>query len=139
MTPKRNYRDSLFRSYFNNKRLLLELANLLEGTHYTNPKAIRITTLKGTFFNDLKNDISFQLENRFLVLFEHQSTVNENMPLRCLFYLSKLLQKRIEQRDLYKEELLKIPAPCATTACSSTWSNRTPAMASLWIRPSTRQ
>ena len=111
MTPKRNYRDSLFRSYFNNKRLLLELANLLEGTHYTNPKAIRITTLRGTFFNDLKNDISFQLENHFLVLFEHQSTVNENMPLRCLFYLSKLLQKRIEQRDLYKEELLKIPAP----------------------------
>ena len=53
MKAKRNYRDSLFRSYFNNKKMLLELANLLEGTDYTDAKAIRITTLKGTFFNDL--------------------------------------------------------------------------------------
>ena len=45
------------------------------------------------------------------MLFEHQSTVNENMPLRCLLYAAKLLQKLIDQRALYKEELLTIPEP----------------------------
>ena len=59
MKAKRNYRDSLFRSIFNNKKNLLSLYNALEGTEYTDPKEIRITTLRGTFFNDLKNDISF--------------------------------------------------------------------------------
>ena len=111
MKAKRNYRDSLFRSYFNNKKYLLELTNLLEGTNYTNPRDIRLTTLKGTFFNDLKNDISFQIGNRFIVLFEHQSTLNENMPLRCLFYVTKLLQRLTDQRAIYKEALLTIPTP----------------------------
>ena len=66
MKAKRNYRDSLFRSIFNNKKNLLSLYNALEGTDYTDAKEIRITTLRGTFFNDLKNDISFQIVERWL-------------------------------------------------------------------------
>ena len=71
MKVKRNYRDSLFRSIFNNKKNLLSLYNALEGTDYTDSREIRITTLRGTFFNDLKNDISFQIRNQYIVLLEH--------------------------------------------------------------------
>ena len=111
MRAKKNYRDSLFRSLFNNKRKLLELINALEGTRFTDPKEIRITTLKGTFFNDLKNDISFQIGDRYVVLLEHQSTHNENMPLRCFFYLAKLMQKAVDPKSLYKEKRISLPAP----------------------------
>ena len=111
MKAKRNYRDSLFRSIFNKKKNLLSLYNALEGTAYTNPMELRITTLKGTFFNDLKNDISFQIRDQYIVLLEHQSTVNENMPLRCLFCISKLYQKIVDDRLVYRERVVKIPAP----------------------------
>ncbi|MCH3958292.1 MAG: Rpn family recombination-promoting nuclease/putative transposase [Selenomonas sp.] len=111
MKAKRNYRDSLFRSIFKNKKNLLSLYNALEGTDYTSTKEIQITTLKGTFFNDLKNDISFRFRDQYIILLEHQSTVNENMPLRCLFYISKLYQKIVDERLAYRERVVKIPAP----------------------------
>ena len=38
MKAKRNYRESLFRSVFNNKKNLLSLYNALEGTGYTAPE-----------------------------------------------------------------------------------------------------
>ena len=111
MRAKKNYRDSLFRNLFNNKRRLLELINALEGTDFKDPKDIRITTLKGTFFNDLKNDISCQIGDRYIVLLEHKSTRNENMLLRCFFYLAKLMQKAVDPQRLYKEKRIPLPAP----------------------------
>ena len=46
-------------------------------------------------------------------LYEQQSTVNPNMPLRGLFYFAKLYQREIEKRDsdIYGSTLVKIPAP----------------------------
>ena len=44
-------------------------------------------------------------------LYEHQSTVNPNMPLRDLFYVSDLLQIYVKDFDLYGRGLVKIPAP----------------------------
>jgi len=48
-----------------------------------------------------------------LSLYEHQSTVNPNMPLRDLFYVAKQLQKIVEQekKDLYSSKPIQIPAP----------------------------
>ena len=47
-------------------------------------------TLQGTFFNDEKNDVSFLAGTRQIILMEHQSTLNENMPLRMFWYMAKL-------------------------------------------------
>lgn len=80
------YRDGLFRSYFSDKVRLLSLCNMLTGVECDNPDEIVINTLDGTFFEELKNDISCIYRDRFLVIIEHQSTFNENMPLRILFY-----------------------------------------------------
>ena len=46
-------------------------------------------------------------------LYEHQSTVNPNMPLRNLFYVSDLLQKYIYEEgiDIYSRKQIKIPTP----------------------------
>ena len=111
MKAKRNYRDSMFRKLFNDKKALLELYNALADTNYRDTKALRIATLRGTFFNDVKNDVAFTLDGKFIILFEHQSTVNENMPLRCLFYAAKIYYRLIDAKMIYRAALFKIPTP----------------------------
>ena len=48
-----------------------------------------------------------------MVLLEHQSTHNPNMPLRGLLYFAKLYNALVERRglDLYGKSRLKLPAP----------------------------
>ncbi|MBR0288189.1 MAG: Rpn family recombination-promoting nuclease/putative transposase, partial [Selenomonadaceae bacterium] len=106
------YRDSVFRSFFNEPTRLLSLCNAVLGTAYSDPSKLEINTLEGIFFDSRKNDISCSLDNQFLVLVEHQSSVNNNMPFRFLAYVTELLNKLItDKRKLYKEELIRFPAP----------------------------
>lgn len=111
MKPKRNYRDSLFRRLFNNKENLLSAYNAIKDTDYTDFNNIEINTLDGVFFNDLKNDISFKYNNQYIVLIEHQSTINNNMPLRCLFYICRLYENIIDNTLVYREKLVNLPTP----------------------------
>ena len=106
------YRDSVFRSYFNEPVRLLSLCNAVLATQYTNPDELNINTLEGIFFDKQKNDISCTIDNHFLVLIEHQTTVNENMPFRCLSYVAELLNNLIKNKNkLYKKGLIKFPKP----------------------------
>jgi predicted transposase/invertase (TIGR01784 family) len=57
------------------------------------------------------NDISFTVDNRLVVLIEHQSTINPNMPLRLLMYLARVYEKITDRRKIYKSSLEKIPVP----------------------------
>lgn len=105
----KRYRDTVFRDYFNDEERLLSLCNALLGT---DASALKINTLEGTFFDRQKNDISCVVENNFLVLIEHQTTVNENMPFRCLSYVAELLNNLIVDKDkLYHKALIRFPAP----------------------------
>ena len=106
------YRDSVFRSYFNEPVRLLSLCNAVLATQYTNPDELNINTLEGIFFDKQKNNISCTIDNHFLVLVEHQTTVNENMPFRCLSYVAELLNNLIKNKNkLYNKGLIKFPKP----------------------------
>ena len=106
------YRDSLFRDYFKEPVRLLSLCNAVLGTDYTDPDALKINTLEGIFFDKQKNDISCTIENYFLVLVEHQTAVNENMPFRCLSYAVELLNNLITDKNrLYHRALITFPRP----------------------------
>lgn len=107
---QRNYKDTLFRMVFKEKKNLLSLYNALNKTAYTNVDDLEITTLDNAIYMNYKNDISFVFDFE-LMLYEHQSTYNPNMPLRDLLYVSRLLQNRIRDEDLYSKKLVKIPAP----------------------------
>lgn len=108
----RNYRDTLFRMLYQDKKRLLSLFNAVNDTHYDNPDDLAITTLDGVLYLGMKNDISCIID-MMMQLYEHQSTVNPNMPLRNLFYVSDLLQKYIyeEGLDIYSRKQIKIPTP----------------------------
>ncbi len=106
------YRDSVFRDYFNEPNRLLSLCNVILGTDYKNSQKLSINTLEGIFFDNQKNDISCVIENNFLVLIEHQTSVNNNMPFRCLSYVAELLNNLVVDKDrLYHKALIRFPRP----------------------------
>lgn len=106
------YRDSVFRSYFNDPARLLSLCNAILDTEYNNPAELNINTLEGIFFDKQKNDISCTIDNHFLILIEHQTSVNENMPFRCLSYVAELLNNLVKNKNkLYNKGLIKFPKP----------------------------
>ncbi len=107
---KSNYKDSMFRMLYLDKKELLSLYNAVNGTQYTNEDELEINTLRNAIYMNIKNDVSF-LFNFQVNLYEQQSTVNPNMPLRDLFYVSDLLQNYVKDFDLYGRGLVKIPAP----------------------------
>lgn len=108
----RKFKDALFRMIFQEKEDLLELYNAINNSSYTDPNDLTITTLEDVIFLGMKNDLSFLIDSQ-LNLYEHQSTWNENMPLRGLFYFSDMLRGFIEKNDLnlYKEKRISLPVP----------------------------
>ena len=108
--PQKQYKDRLFRLLFSERSDLLELYNALCQKCYTDPDALEITTLDDVIYMGMKNDISFLLDGR-MGLFEHQSTLNPNMPLRGLFYFSDLYKRFFHDRMIYSTRLLRIPTP----------------------------
>ena len=111
MEANRRYKDTLFSELFSEPDRLRELYNALADTDYGEDTPVEINTLENVFFKDLKNDVSFTIGEKYVVLLEHQSTVNANMPLRCLMYIARVMEKITNERAIYQEKLLKIPTP----------------------------
>ena len=110
LTTHRNYKDTVFRMLFSDRKNLLSLYNAVSGTHYEDPEKLEIVTLENAIYMGMKNDLAFIIDTD-LFLYEHQSTYNPNMPLRDLFYISSEYQKLVDKRSLYSSVLQKIPAP----------------------------
>ena len=106
----RNYKDTVFRMLFSDRKNLLSLYNAVNQKHYTDPEDLEIVTLENAIYMGMKNDLAFIIDTN-LYLYEHQSTYNPNMPLRDLFYISNEYQNLLDKKSLYSSSLQKIPAP----------------------------
>jgi hypothetical protein len=107
----RKHKDSVFTLLFSEKSNLLELYSAISGKSYPENTKIEIVTLSDVLYMDQLNDIAFVLEDRLIVLLEHQSTINGNMPLRMLQYLSAEYGMIIDRKSLYKQKRVMIPTP----------------------------
>ena len=109
----RKIRDTVFCHFMSNESHLLSLCNALNDTGYDESSDITINTLEGSFFSNIKNDISFIFNNLMVVLIEHQTTINPNMPLRFLSYVDELYKRytSTSHKKIYGDDLIKIPAP----------------------------
>ena len=109
---KRKYKDILFRFIFKDKKELLQLYNAINGTSYKNPDDLLITTMEDVIYIGMKNDLSFLIANE-INLYEHQSTLNKNMPLCGLIYLAKMYESYVETNGLnrYQKKLIPLPFP----------------------------
>lgn len=107
---KRKYKDILFRFVFRDKKELLQLYNAINKSHYTNVDDLTITTMEDVIYIGMKNDLSFIIVNE-MNLYEHQSTLNENMPLRGFFYFARLYESYLETHHLNRHQTTKINLP----------------------------
>ena len=108
---KRNYKDNTFCALFSEKENLIELYNALTGSSFDMDTPVEIVTLENTFFGDRENDLSFIIDNKWIVLAEQQSTLCPNIPLRMLVYAARQYENIAFSRDIYSRKLVKIPTP----------------------------
>lgn len=109
----RKHKNDVFCMLFHDRTALLSLFNAINGSNYTDPNELEITTIgDAIYIGHRKNDVSFLIDN-YMNLYEAQSTRNPNMPLRGLEYFAQVYNGYVEQcgLDIYSERLLKLPTP----------------------------
>ena len=111
---KNCFKDTLFRNYFLEPKRLLSICNALLGTSGGNTDNVIINTLEDNIFSNIRNDLSCVFNNRLMLIVEHQSTVNENMPIRMFLYAAELYKRYLNNycgKFLYRDKLIKLPEP----------------------------
>ena len=107
------YKDSLFRSIFGNEKSALSLYNAVCGASLSaEDTEVAINTLGETLWSPRKNDLSFTLNRGLVVIAEHQSTINENMPYRMLQHACRLFENGVgDKKAVYRQALVRHPRP----------------------------
>ena len=111
----REHKDSLFVDLFYQdetaKKNLLSLYNALHDTNYKDETIIRKVKIDDVLYKNFKNDISCEVNGQVLVFGEHMSTINRNIPLRCLMYVGRAYEQLVDSKARYRTTLVKIPTP----------------------------
>ena len=83
-TANRKYKDSVFVDLFSEdekaKENFLSLYNALHGTNLQLSCPVENIKLDNVMYMNIINDVSCLVDNKIIVLAEHQSTITENMP-----------------------------------------------------------
>ena len=88
------------------KRNFLSLYNALHGTDLKlENTVIEAKKIPQAVIKTFYNDVSMLINGKLIVLVEHQSTPNQNMPLRFLEYYVHLLYGIIPAKAHYREKL----------------------------------
>jgi hypothetical protein len=106
------YKDTVFTTFFADPQRLIRITNSLAKTQYPPTANVVINTLDTVLYRGRKNDISFIINNQLFVFSEHQSTINENMPVRMFIYSGLLYEKLLNNnRELYRKKRITLPKP----------------------------
>lgn len=101
----------IFRELFNDENALRELYSALSGQEIDPDESIEIVTLEDAIFNSLKNDLSFTIGSKIIVLIEQQSTDSPNLALRLFIYLANQYDKMLDKKKIYSTSKVSIPKP----------------------------
>lgn len=112
----RKYKDSVFTDLFGSdrdgKRNFLELYNALSGKNLKYEETvIERKVIEQTLYKTYNNDVSMLINGELIVLVEHQSTINENMPFRCLEYITRIYESIMPPDSRYSKKIKKLPNP----------------------------
>lgn len=111
----REHKDSVFVDLFYNDETadinLLSLYNALHDTELEDAGLIRKIKVEDVLYMNFRNDLSAVINRESLGIWEHQSTINPNMPLRLLLYVGRAYEQLVEKEARYKTKLIKIPVP----------------------------
>ena len=112
----RKYKDSVFTDLFGSdrdgKKNFLELYNALSGNSYKLEEVnLERKIIDQALYKTFNNDVSWEINGKLIVLVEHQSTINNNMPFRCLEYVTRIYERIIPVKQRYADKVFKIPNP----------------------------
>ena len=112
----RNFKDSMFVDLFSKdidyKENFISLYNALSGSNYSpETTTLQSVHLEKVLYMSFINDVSMLIDDKIVVLIEHQSTINENMPLRFLEYVTHIYEKILSSENKYSKKMIKIPTP----------------------------
>lgn len=99
----REYKSTVFATYFSTPEHAASLYRSLSDDESIQPEDIEFVTLEGAIYLNRKNDFAFTSRGKVLIIGEHQSTLNPNMPLR--------MERLLPANMIYKASLIKIPTP----------------------------
>jgi hypothetical protein len=111
MHVNKKHKSSVFSKLFSDHDILRELYSAIENVDLPPDVSIRINTLSEALYMAHINDVSFTIDDRLVILIEHQSTINENLPVRLLLYIGRIYEKILDFRKKYQKKLEKIPRP----------------------------
>lgn len=106
----REYKSDVFSMLMEDGNNALSVYNALNDTNYTNPDDVEVHTLEKGVSLTVRNDAAFVVDAA-LSIYEHQSTVCPNMPVRSLIYYTIIISKIIKNKNIYGRGLVKIPVP----------------------------
>lgn len=112
----RRYKDSVFTDLFGSdkdgKKNFLDLYNALSGNNFSlNEVSLERKVIEQSLYKTFNNDVSWEINGHLIVLVEHQSTVNQNMPFRCLEYVTRIYEEIVPVTKRYAEKIYQIPNP----------------------------
>ena len=125
MEANREYKDSVFRMIFKEPEYASELCASVMKENVA-PEEIIVESTGGIFTNELQHDVAIRIRNRLLLLMAHQSTWNENMPIRMLIEVAELYHryiKSIGKRAIYRRNRISLPVPEFLLFCNGKASN----------------
>ena len=117
MAAKENlkYKNSVFVDLFfedeSAEKNEISLYNALHEEPLPAGTKVRKIRVDDVLYMNFCNDISFGIEDKVIVFGEHQSTINENMPLRDLLYIGRALEQIVPVRDRYRKKAVRLPTP----------------------------
>lgn len=106
----RQYKDTVFRKLFRSETSLLSLYNAVMGTNYDKLDDFEITDTENPIYIGMRNDVAFVADFQ-VHIYEHQSSINPNMPLRDLFYVAQLYGKLLADKNIFSSTPVEIPTP----------------------------
>ena len=115
-TENHKHKDSLFVDYFSKdrdwKQHFLSLYNALHGTNLQvdNTRLERVN-LEQVLYMDYYNDIAVMVNDQFILMIEHQSTINPNMPLRLLEYVTRIYGNKVDSKTKFSNQLIPLAKP----------------------------
>ena len=110
MAGNREYKSDVFGMLMEEPGYALEVYNALNQSDYRNPGLVEVCNLERGISLSVRNDAAFILDMN-LNVYEHESTVCPNMPLRELIYVTNILEQWVRTQNIYGRRLVKIPTP----------------------------
>ena len=112
----RNYKDSVFVDLFARditaKENFISLYNALHGTNLkVETTDVQPVMLERVLYMKYYNDIAMLIDGKIVILIEHQSTINKNMPFRFLEYIARIYEKITTKDEKFGRKLVKLPIP----------------------------